>query len=112
MPKKKKTAMRDNKKKPQLSFLLDFPNATKEFAKICEFGADKYKRHNWKQGFPITEIEDSLLRHLQDFHNCEDDDVESKCKHAGHIMWNAAALIECLERHPELDNRDWENESE
>lgn len=106
----KKQAMRFNENKPKLSYLLDFPNAVAEFANVCEFGAEKYARHNWKQGMPITEMEDSLLRHMRAFHNCQDRDEETACEHLAHVMWNAAAMMEVLAKHGDSwDDRDWEN---
>lgn len=102
-------ADRFNSGKPQLSYMLDFPNAITEHAFICAGGTVKYKKHNWKKGFPFTELEDSLLRHLEKFHNCEDRDVESKRLHLGHVMWNAMTLIEGFsnpETKQQFDNRD------
>lgn len=102
--------MRNNQGKPKLSFILDFPNALKEVALIGEGGAITYEKYNWKQGAPISEIEDSLLRHLTSFHNCEDDDVESQQSHLGHVIFNAAVIIEHLEMYGgAFDDRDWEN---
>ena len=91
--------MRDNAGKHKLSYLLDFPNAIKSWVKVMEFGAEKYQRNNWKKGGPVTECEDSLLRHLLAFHQCEDHDAESKELHLGHVMFNAAAIIESLAEH-------------
>ncbi len=105
----KDKADRHNTGKPQLSYLLDFPNALEEFAFICAGGTIKYDKHNWKKDFPFSELEDSLLRHLEKFHNCEDRDVESKRLHLGHVMWNAMALIEGYndeEIKEKFDNRD------
>ena len=99
-------ALRSNEGKPRLSFVLDFPNAIAEVANVCETGAEKYARHNWKQGMPFTEIQDSLLRHLLAFNAGEDTDAESGCLHMAHVMWNAMALIEGYENHPEFDDRD------
>lgn len=87
-------ADRHNIGKPKLSYMLDFPNAMAAHARICEGGAENYDKHNWKKGLPYTEVEDSLLRHQLAFHNCEDNDSESKQLHMGHVMWNAMALIE------------------
>ena len=100
-------AMRFNKGKPQLSYLMDFPNAMLAFTAVCEMGAQKYARHNWKKGMPVSQLVDSLLRHTMDFYRGEDVDKESGIIHAAHMMWNCAAIIETLARHPaETDDRD------
>lgn len=103
--------MRKNDNKPKLSHILDFPYAMTEFTRVMEMGAKKYRRHNWKNGMPISEMENSLLRHLMAFNNCEDVDAESKLNHMAHVMFNAAGIIEHMERFGgEFDDRDWENE--
>lgn len=110
--KKKKPMMRKNAGKPQLSFILDFPYAMEQMTRVMEMGADKYERNNWKNGMPITEMENSLLRHLTAFHNCEDNDPESKLNHMAHVMFNAAGIMEHMNRYgDEFDDRDWEHEA-
>ncbi len=98
-------AIRYNGGKPQLSYLLEFPNAIKAVAAVAEMGANKYVRHNWKKGFDSSSILDSLLRHLVAYQNGEDIDPESGLQHLGHAAWNVLALIENQAIHPELDNR-------
>jgi len=113
---KKKTAkkspmMRKNEDKPKLSYMLDFPAAIEAWTRVMEAGAEKYERNNWKNGMPITEMENSLLRHLTAFHNCENNDPEIKQNHMANIMFNAAAIIEHMKRYgDEFDDRDWANE--
>lgn len=103
----KEQAMRFNGGKPQLSYILDFPNAMQAFVDVCMQGAEKYERHNWKKGMPVSEIMDSLLRHAMRFNLGEDYDKESGKLHVAHMMWNCAALIETLARHrAEFDDRD------
>lgn len=92
-------AMRHNTGKVQLSYVLDFPNAIAAFSRVCEFGANKYERHNWKKGLPVSKTMDSTLRHLVQFQKGEDRDDESKCLHLAHAMWNIMAMMETLEAH-------------
>lgn len=100
-------AMRYNDGKPQLSYLLDFPFAVTAFARVCEKGAEKYARDNWKKGREVRETIDSLLRHVSEFQNGHDIDVETGCLHVAHAMWNCAFLLETLHRHGEtFDDRD------
>jgi len=55
--------------------------------RALEFGAKKYTRDNWKNGFggtarPLA----SALRHLAAFQNGERVDAESGVSHIGHAM--------------------------
>lgn len=50
-------------------------------------GADQ-----WKDGMPITEIAESLQRHLYAFLDGEDNDPESGLPHIGHMMCNIMFL--------------------
>ena len=110
MPKNTPKRMdRKNKGKPKLSFILDFPNAFTALANVMEGGAEKYSRDNWKKGAPIREVEDSMMRHMLAFHNCENTDPESKLHHLAHVIFNAAGIIEIQAMHGDkFDDRDWE----
>lgn len=109
----KKQMMRSNTEKPKLSYMLDFPKTMEAVSNVMTIGAEKYDRNNWKNGGPITEAEDSLLRHLTAFHNCQDEDPESGLSHLAHIICNASFIIENYERYGStFDDRDWENASE
>lgn len=63
------------------------------YAKIADFGAQKYAARNWEKGLPQSQIADSLQRHLWAYMEGEDLDQESKLEHVGHILWNAVALL-------------------
>ena len=96
---------RHNNGKAQLSMLLDAPHALEDAAKVLEFGMAKYSRGNWLKGLPITEVIDSLLRHLVAFSNGENLDPESNLRHTGHIVVNALFLAEMYAIRPDLDDR-------
>jgi len=86
-------ALRFNTGKPELNYLLTFPLAIYEFAKVCMYGGKKYDRGNYlKGGKPLSEYADCLLRHLTAWQNGEDIDPESECSHLGHVVWNALAI--------------------
>ena len=70
-----------------------------------EFGAMKYDSHNWMKGLSITEICESLKRHLDAFMEGEDADKESTLSHIGHIQCNALFLSWMMEHRPDLDDR-------
>lgn len=102
-------AMRFNKGKPKLSFVLEAPNAIAAFSNACEKGMLRgYTRGNWKKGLPFTEVVDSLMRHLMAFQNgveLDDGKDGTGLPHVELVMWNAVALVEMVATHPELDDR-------
>tara|TARA_Y100000310_G_C20478006_1_gene713355 strand:- start:611 stop:940 length:330 start_codon:yes stop_codon:yes gene_type:complete len=98
-------ADRDNEGKPELSYMLTFPNAWKSFAAVCMSGARKYSRGNYLKGAPLSQYQDCLLRHLLAWANGEDIDPDSKCHHLAHVIWNALCLLEMAITQPERDDR-------
>ena len=97
---------RFNEGKPELSYLLQFPNALKGVSQVAAFGAHKYSRYNWKKGMGHMGLVDSLLRHLTSYSEGEDIDPESGQKHVDHVAWNALALAEMVVHSPDLDDRE------
>ena len=83
-------AMRYNQNKPKFS-LLDL-NSLIPCVEVLEFGAKKYARDNWKKGLIVTEILDSMMRHISALQNGEIIDPESGLSHIGHIQCNALFL--------------------
>ena len=112
--KSKKRAVRYNQNKPQLSYILDAPHAMEGMVRVLEFGAEKYSRGNWKTGFPLSTVIDSMMRHLMKYQNGEDLDLNKDGKadkdhsglpHVDHIMCNAMFLSELARTKPEYDDR-------
>lgn len=99
----KEQAKRYNKGKRQWS-LVDF-KSLEPMVEVLEFGMQKYSRNNWKQGFPVTQLCESLLRHVFELLEGKDIDEESKLKIIGHIQCNALFLAHTLANHPEFDDR-------
>lgn len=99
----KKLGDRKNQGKLQWN-LVDFPSL-EPMIKVLMFGAQKYSAHNWKKGLKVTEIIDSLMRHLVALNDGEDNDPESTLPHVGHILCNAMFLSYMLKNRPDLDNR-------
>lgn len=85
--------------------LVDF-DALEEMVRVLEYGSEKYDDHNWKKGMPITEVYESMQRHLVAFLAGEDLDPESGLPHTGHILCNALFLNYMWKYHKEKhDNR-------
>ncbi len=84
---------------------MDFPEAIRELAEVAEYGANKYSKHNWKEGLYVRSVTSSLLRHLSAFIDGEITDEESGLPHTGAIVWNAMVLAEMSKR-PDMDDRD------
>lgn len=98
-------ALRYNEGKPKLSFLLSAPHAIHGLAKVMEYGSLKYSRDNWLKGLPMTEVMDSMLRHIVSFNSGEDADPESGLPHVDHILCNALFLSEFFYVNPGTDDR-------
>jgi hypothetical protein len=87
MSEEKEQALRYNQGKLEWS-LVDF-KSLEGMVRVLEMGAKKYDRHNWKKGMPVTQVSESLMRHLFAFLNGEDYDKESGLHHMSHVMCNA-----------------------
>lgn len=88
-------ALRHNEGKPEMGYILEYPNALEALVRVMEHGAKKYARNNWKLGNkPDSEYLDAAMRHLFK-HNSEGYfDKESNCLHIAHAVWNLMTLIE------------------
>jgi hypothetical protein len=95
-----KQANRYNAGKPQYS-LVDF-KSLEDMVRVLEFGAQKYSRHNWKNGLYASSILDSLLRHVAALIGGQFLDPESGLPHHGHIQCNAMFLEYILKNKPEF----------
>lgn len=68
---------------------------TEGVAKVMAFGASKYGRDNYKQGFKYTRILDAALRHITAYADGEDKDPESGLSHLEHAAASIGMLLEC-----------------
>lgn len=102
---KKALGSRNNSGKPRLSLVLEAKNALAGAAVILEQGLKEYGRANWRKGLPLTEICDSMTRHLADFLSGETLDSASGRPHVDHVLCNALFLAEISKTNPELDDR-------
>lgn len=105
LPEGSERCLRYNENKPQLSYLLLGREAIQGEAKVWMAGSAKYERANWLKGAPLTEVMDSLLRHLTAFANGEDNDPESGLPHVDHVMCNARMLSQFYHTRKDMDDR-------
>lgn len=96
-------ALRYNAGKRKWS-LVDF-KSLESMVEVLEYGENKYNAFNWKKGMPVTELSESLLRHMFAFLEGEDQDFESKVSHLGHILSNAMFLSYVMREKPHFDDR-------
>lgn len=106
---KKEQALRYNSGKRKWS-LVDF-KSLEPMVEVLEHGCIKYSPNNWKKGMPVTEVSESLLRHMFAFLSGESQDADSKCDHLGHIMCNAMFLSYIMREKKQFDDRDHEDQS-
>lgn len=100
---KQEQALRYNQGKLQWS-LVDF-DSLEGLVRVLEYGAAKYAPDNWKKGMPVTQVSESLMRHLFAFLRGEDVDSESGCRHLSHVMCNVMFLEYIMREKPHYDNR-------
>lgn len=98
-------ARRYNSGKPMYSLIK--LSALEPLAHVLEYGRDKYSdftevdgvevrvydaRDNWDNGLVLSEVIDSMMRHIASIQDGEWIDEESKLAHIGHIQANAMFL--------------------
>lgn len=77
--------------KPEFS-LLDFP-ALEEVVKVLQFGAEKYGKDNWREGFIWSRPFNACLRHLFAWWGGEKLDKETGISHLAHAACNIMFLL-------------------
>ena len=96
-------ALRYNEGKLKWS-LVDW-KSLEPMVRVLEMGAEKYAPYNWTKGMPVTEVSESLLRHMFAYLGGENVDKESQIEHLGHVMCNCMFLIHIMREKTDFDNR-------
>lgn len=97
------SGQKNDQGKPDLSLIsLELVEAV---ARVREFGAKKYSRNNWKNGFKITRSCAAALRHIFSFLNGETLDPESGLSHLAHAICSLEHAIYDMQHHPDNDDR-------
>jgi hypothetical protein len=68
------------------------PQFVLDLGKVVSFGANKYKKDNWKLCTDTSRYEDALLRHIYAHLSGEKNDPESKLPHLAHASCNLMFL--------------------
>ena len=98
-----KQALRYNEGKLQWS-MIDF-KSLEGMVRVLEMGAKKYSKDNWKLGMPVTQVCESLMRHLFAYMSGEDTDPESGESHMSHVLVNAMFVEYIMKERSEFDDR-------
>lgn len=81
------------------------PQSLLRLAEVAGFGARKYARLNYMNGFDWSLAFDAAQRHLLEFWNGTDRDPESGLPHLAHAAWQCLALLTFMERGLGADDR-------
>ena len=95
------------------------PIAMKGLAQVLTKGAKKYAPGNWRKGMKWSRVVGSLKRHLNEYMQGRDYDIDPNCDgcksgnclnhtgelHIDQVLCNAHFLSEYFRTHPELDDR-------
>lgn len=81
-------ALRDTGEKKGYPSLIP-AEPLRRLAKHYQNGADKYGKHNWMLGIPLSRYYDSLFRHLMAIRDGEDDE-----DHEAAVLWNMVSFME------------------
>jgi hypothetical protein len=85
-------AIKFDNEKPGMDLLP--VGAKKAIAEVFDFGAKKYARHNWRNGFNYSRLIAAAERHLDAFNDGEDLDPESGKPHLAHLGCCVLMLLE------------------
>ncbi len=71
-------------------------------AETYSYGASKYSRFNFRNGYDYSLSYDALQRHAWAWNGDEDCDPESGLNHMAHVAWHALNLLQ-MQADPELE---------
>jgi len=72
-------------------------------AKAMEFGAIKYDRGNWRNGFEDSRLIDASMRHILSYLTGEQFDPESGNDHRFHAMFGMSVVLDQIRRRERYD---------
>ena len=72
-------------------------------AETYSYGASKYSRFNFRNGYDYSLSFDAMQRHAWAWNDSEDLDPESGLNHMAHVAWHALNLLQ-MQADPELEH--------
>jgi len=72
-------------------------------AETYAYGASKYSRFNFRNGYDYSLSYDAMQRHAWAWNDNEDFDPESGLNHMAHVAWHALNLLQ-MQADPELEH--------
>jgi hypothetical protein len=99
----KQIALKFDNGKPGMDLLP--VEAKRAIAEVFDFGAKKYARHNWRNGFNYSRLIAACERHLDAFNDGEDLDPESGKSHLAHAGCDLMMLLESVIKGYGTDDR-------
>ena len=79
--------------------------ALEQEAQAFAFGAKKYDRHNFKNGMAWSRLLDAALRHINQFADGQDVDIESGLSHLAHSRACLSMLMYLVDKNKGTDDR-------
>lgn len=76
-----------------------------QVAAVLGHGAEKYSRHNWRQGIAVQRNIDAALRHIFAANEGADTDPESGLPHFAHAICDLMFVLNTIHDRPEFDDR-------
>jgi hypothetical protein len=89
--------------KPPLDLLDRY--ALEQIANALQYGAQKYSRHNWRDGISQSRLISAAMRHILAHNDGENKDTESQCLHLAHAACCIMFAMNMLVTRPDLDDR-------
>lgn len=76
-----------------------------EVSRVLSKGAEKYGKHNWRNGIAISRLIAAAERHIMAFNKGEDLDKEFELSHIAHASCCLMFIYSMLLTKPEFDDR-------
>ena len=97
--------------KPEIS-LLPMDVLIKHLLPAYEEGLKKYEKESWRKGFPVSQMMDACLRHINCFYweggNFDEEalnEYDIIKPHLGAAVFCLLSILHTLDNYPELDDR-------
>lgn len=78
------SGIKNDQNKPHLDLIPE--ELMVEIAKVLEFGAKKYAKNNWREGFEYSRPTAAALRHIYVWNSGRDNDEETGLSHLAHAI--------------------------